>query len=334
MDLNAGAKAYGPYAEDRGGTTKWRVTLVGPGGRRASRLYETQEAAEAVARSARRKVGIASVGKMVTLYIDYLRLKGIRPRSISTTEHRLTRLTKSVYDRPITDLTSAVATKLYLGLTQHYAVDTHRNMLGQARSWGKWVVKAGHAKTNPWTDVEGVGERSYGKEEIRIDEARAMWRVVKDKADEGSVAVALALSLGLRSGEIRAIVARDVDADGSVLWVAARRGKTRHAKRQLLVPLPLRAPLKELAKYGGRLFPRSRGWLLKVVKRTARRAGIEGNFTAHGLRGLHATLKVEFEAAQRDLGHKPGSSVTENHYLAPGTVERATARRVWEVLDE
>jgi len=89
-----------------------------------------------------------------------------------------------------------------------------------------------------------------------------------------------------------------------------------------------------MAARGGRLFPHRREWVLDVVKRRAKQAGLQGNVTAHGLRGLHATLKVEYESAQRDLGHRVGTGVTEKHYLAPGTVERATARRVWEILDE
>lgn len=331
MELQAVGRerAYGPY-EERGG---WRVTVVGTRGNRASRVYSEWEEANAVVQAIRAKTEAKTVGGCVHEYLAHLRLKGNKARSIRTTQHRLTRLIKPVYDRPITSLTFPVADKLYAQLSQELAADTHRNALGQARTWGRWLVKQRLLKRNPWQDVLPVGERNYGKDQLRIDEARKVWRWIKPRlsTDPGALAVGIVLLLGLRAGEVVAIVARDIDAGGTILWID--RGKTRRARRQLMIPPPLQAPLKALAAEGGRLFPHWAKWVLDACKRCAGRAGIAGNVTAHGLRGLHATLKVEYEAAQMALGHKPGSDVTEKHYLAPGTIERATARRVWEVLD-
>ncbi len=332
MEHTTGGKAYGPYKDKRNGVVTWRVVLVGPGSGRAARSYPTEAAAQEVVNATRRKTQERTVGLALSSYIDYLRIRGNRVRTVKTTTQRLDRLVKSVQTKPVTVLTGTTARELYESLSKQVAVDTHRNTLSQARTWGRWMVKTGWLKTNPWADVEAFGERNYGKPQLRIDEARKLWAYLRPRLDgKSELATAIVLTLGLRASEVVAITARDIDAGASVLWI--ERGKTRRARRQLRIPLPLQAPLWKLSQAGGRLFPHWPKWVLDSCKRCATAAGVEGSVTAHGLRGLHATLKVDIRGIQPDLGHAPGSDVTEKHYLQPGTVERATAQHVWEVLD-
>lgn len=56
----------------------------------------------------------------------------------------------------------------------------------------------------------------------------------------------------------------------------------------------------------------------------------------HSMRGLHSTIAVERGATGRvvatAIGHTSFERITVPHYLAPGTAERARARRVQKVL--
>lgn len=325
-------RIYGPYPE-RGGFRVVRVL----GGKRSSIVYESEEEAfEVVRKEQAKRVGKVSLGTALDMYVAYLRAKGNRPRTISTTEHRLTSMLLPCRNTPVREFGVREARDLYVAYASTHAVDTHRNTLGQARTFGRWLVKNKHVRVNPWLDVEPMGQRSYGKPQLRIDEGRKLFQYIRPRllTDNGSVATGIALLMGLRASEIVSIVARDLDADGTILWI--ERGKTRNARRKLEVPGSLVAPLKELVRLsrGGRLFPYRREWVRDVVKRRARKAGLGGEITAHGLRGLHATLRVEYGDVQRALGHRIGSDVTRKHYLAPGTLERATARRVQELLTD
>jgi hypothetical protein len=57
---------------------------------------------------------------------------------------------------------------------------------------------------------------------------------------------------------------------------------------------------------------------------------------AHSLRGFHSTVATERGATGRAvadaLGHTSFERITARHYLAPGTRERAEAKRVQRVL--
>jgi integrase len=84
----------------------------------------------------------------------------------------------------------------------------------------------------------------------------------------------------------------------------------------------------------GRLFPRTRRWVLYWTKRMCERADVP-TVTAHGLRGLHATLATEAGATSAlvaaQLGHA-GTAVTEPHYTERSAKEGATRARVLHVL--
>jgi hypothetical protein len=56
----------------------------------------------------------------------------------------------------------------------------------------------------------------------------------------------------------------------------------------------------------------------------------------HSMRGLHSTIAVERGATGKlvasAIGHTSFERITVPHYLAPGTAERAQARKVQKVL--
>src|SRR5688500_9026417 len=152
----------------------------------------------------------------------------------------------------------------------------------------------------------------------RIAEAFALC----EQGEEGGIASVVTLLMGLRASEVTELTGGYVDDGGRVLWVAADGdGKTATATRQLLVPEVVRPYLLRLARSKGaeaKLFSFDRHALLRWVQAICRSAGVPV-VTAHGMRGLHATLAVGIGATSEDvvkaLGHT-SFTVTKGHYAS------------------
>jgi hypothetical protein len=84
-----------------------------------------------------------------------------------------------------------------------------------------------------------------------------------------------------------------------------------------------------------RLFPHSRHWVRANVKRLCRKAGVP-EVTAHGARGIHATIAAQMGATSHlvaaALGHG-STTVTERHYIRPGALEHASRDRLEKILE-
>ncbi len=220
-------------------------------------------------------------------------------------------------------------------------MDYHRNVLAEARSFLKWCVsKKKWIAENPLADVEGVGKRSHGKEQLRVDEARTWLDLAVQYADQdepGAVAAMMTLLMGMRCSEVTSRVVRDVDDEGRLLWIPD--AKTKAGRRTLQVPERLRPYLLELSdgkKPEELLFGyHDRAWPRLWVRRLCEEAGVPV-VTAHGQRGLHSTLAVEAgitsHAVAQALGHE-SFKVTAQSYAKPEAVDAARAQRTWRVLD-
>ena len=144
------------------------------------------------------------------------------------------------------------------------------------------------------------------------------------------VASQLPLRCGLSSGEVLHLTALHVDPVGDQLWIGdAEDGswdvKTASRRRSAPIPSRLRADVEELAAGGGYLFaqpdgsPRSRTWLLKLVKLVCRTADVRV-VSPHGLRDTYSSL---LRARQRRsladigdvLGHADGGRTAARHYV-------------------
>jgi integrase len=330
----------GPYRH----RNRWRVVLVDERGARTDRLYETEAEARAVVADAEAHLEgerSATVEDVVDRYELHLKAKGNRTKSVSDTVYRLRRFFRPALARPWKRLGEADARSLYDALVLEMAVDSHRNMLAEAKSLARWAVKAGLARSSALEGVEGVGRRRRGKPQLRRDEARRLLAVADELAsggDVGAVGVMSALLLGLRAGEVVERVVRDVDDGGRLLWVPS--SKTEAGKRTLHVPVPLSGHLSRLA--AGRpaqelLFGLHwRDWVRHQARRLCELAGVPV-VPAHGLRGTHATLALDagqsgLEVA-RSLGHE-SESTTRGAYALAGAGQRAVAERVVERVQE
>lgn len=338
-------RVLGPYREKIG----FRIIHVHRGGARDSYWFATEEEAQ----RAREAFQIVAEVPDPTLrdalkeYATYMRDdKGNKPTSIEQTRHKLRRFFPDL-DVMLLELTRESCEGYYQALRtvpkRHggvLSVDYHRNALSEARTFLKWCVKKSWIAQNPLDGVEGLGRRHHGKEQLRIDEARkwiAKAMALAEQGHEGAVAAMMTLLMGMRCTEVISRVVRDLDDNGTLLWIPD--SKTTKGKRALRVPFELQRlfqALREGKRPSDLIFGHhERGWPRLWVKRICREAGVP-EVTAHGQRGLHSTLAVEAGVTSRAvadaLGHE-SFTTTARSYAQAGAVDRARQAQVLRVLD-
>lgn len=344
---------FGPYPH----RSRWRLVLR-EGGKQTVSSYATKDEAEKVKRTIERKLAEQppiTLDSAMAEYEAYLRDdKGNKPASYTATIWRLRRFFP-LHELPIAEVSHERCTIYYKVLREAVspqtgkplAVDSHRNILAEARTFMTWCIKKKWLAKNPLDGVEGQGRRRHGKPQLRIDEAKR-WRqeAVKlaEQGEAGAVAAMMTLYMALRCGEVVSRLVRDLDHSGQILWVEETdRGfspKTQASRRPVEVPDVLRPYLIELAR--GRspdqlLFGQHwRDWPRHWVKRICGKAGVPA-VSAHAMRGLHATLSVRTglspHAVAASLGHESPSTTLQS-YVAPGTHERASRERALRILED
>jgi integrase len=334
-------RIHGPYQH----RAKWRVVEVRADGTRQVVSFETAAEAERYI-AAVKKVAIGhSVGQAVTEYLEYLRgtpARGGLARRESTVKLAAWRLLAFLRlpaeDRPLTALSKQQARKLFETRAGEVKPDTLQGELATAQRWAAFCQEEGWLHTDPFAGLMVMGERSAGKPQLRVDEARKFLSVALGEQSLSGIAAALALLTGMRASEVTGLVVRDLDDGGRVLWVAdnnVRRIKTRKMRR-LEVPHLLidalhnlthgKQPGDPLFTYEGRGVDRH--WLYHHVARLCQKAGVPV-VSPHGLRGTWATLArgyIPTDAVAAALGNLPQVSATS--YIAPGAAESANTARI------
>lgn len=351
-----GERVLGPYPH----AGRWRLIVVGSGGEKSRREYESKKEAEKVKVWVARELQVAeerTIGDARKEYAMYLRdEKQNKPGSVEDTAYRLGMffaevgedgmVIRGIDEDPLSSITPDKGAGLYSGLRRRKAkggqplsVDSHRNILAEAKSFLKWCAGKKWIVRNPLDAVEGVGKRRHGKEQLRIDEARK-WQgkamEMADRGQEGAVAAMMCLLMGMRCSEVVSRVVRDLDDDGRLLWIPD--SKTLAGRRKLQVPDLLQPYLVGLAK--GRdpqeaLFGEHwRDWPRKWVQRICKAAEVP-KVTAHAMRGLHSTLAVDSgitsHAVAAALGHESFKTTAES-YAHQDAVASAQQKRVLGVL--
>lgn len=229
------------------------------------------------------------------------------------------------------------------------AVDTRCGVRSAAKGFFAWCIERGWLKHDPLGHVEIKGRKKRGKQQLYVTEARKLLeRTVAAAAgeklaghDDSQQDVALpgaaaALLLGLRSFEVWSRQVRDLDDDGSVLWVPF--SKTESGRRRLEVPEVLRPLLGKLAE--GKdptdlLFPGlTAGGLRYWTKRLCKDLKLP-TVCPQGLRGTHASLSFKPHTNPHEvaaaLGHaSPG--ITYRHYATRQAVSDARQQAVVDTL--
>ena len=254
---------------------------------------------------------------------------------------------RGLEDEALSSITPKNGAELYGGLRRRKAksgkqlsVDSHRNILAEAKSFLKWCAGKKWIVGNPLDEVEGVGKRKHGKEQLRIDEARR-WQAkaieLADRGEAGAIAAMMCLLMGMRCSEVVSRVVRDLDDEGRLLWIPD--SKTLAGRRKLQVPDFLQPYLVGMVKgrsstsplFGGEHW---RDWPRKWVQRICKAAGVP-KVTAHAMRGLHSTLAVDSgitgHAVAAALGHESFKTTAES-YAQRDAVASAQQKRVLGVL--
>jgi integrase len=334
-------RIHGPYKH----RSKWRVIEVGADGTRQVVSFESAAEAEAYIAAAKRVAIGHSVGQSVTAYLEHLREApgkgGIRRRgsTIKLADWRLSAFLRlPSEDRPLAAVSKQHARKLFDLRAGEVKPDTLQGELATVQRWARFCKEEGWLVTTPFDGLVVMGERSAGKPQLRIDEARKFLGSALGEQSLGGLAAALALLTGMRASEVTGVVVRDLDDDGRVLWVAdnnVRRLKTRKTRR-LEVPVLLidelnsltigKGPEDPLFSDGGK--PLDRHWLYHHVVRLCQKAGVPP-VSPHGLRGTWATIArgvLPTDAVAATIGNLP--QVSARSYIAPGAAESADAARV------
>jgi integrase len=275
-----GRRCLGPY-----GRGPYAVVIFDGEGGRDDREFATEKAAEAHIRLVEESWGQLderSISDALDAFDEHL--KGVNLDGSRVERMRRLRLFfASVASIQLTRLRPSRGQELYDAFRVDRSVDYHRNTLGNARGFLKWCKKQGWISDNPLVDVEGVEERSVGKEELSGDEAQRFFRWCTWKAhrradghqrrdSDAAIGVMLALTLGLRSGDVTKRLVRDVDLDGTVLRVGmtterARKGKTKKSNRARRVPEQLQPLLRQVVEGAGRLSRCSQRWRVGTTRR-------------------------------------------------------------------
>ena len=331
-------RVHGPYPHHE----KWLIKIVDRATRKATnRIFETREEAEGVAQGLKRQArqgASLSVGQAFDKYERWLaevghKGEGNKPGTVKTTMHRLRSLFAQAMKTAVSALTPVFAGKLYDALTG--AVDSRRNTLAEAKTFLRWCRSRGWTKLNALEHVKGLGRRRRGKPQLTTDEARKFLAKALERADkdDGAIAAAMALLMGMRASEIVERTIRNLDDGGRLLWITD--AKTQAGIRRLQVPPQLQGHLQRIARGrrpGDRLFgpTASRYWVLRSVQRLCKAAGVP-TVPAHGLRGTHATLAVDAGATSHlvaaALGHE-SFTTTARHYAKAEAIEAVQQERV------
>lgn len=337
----------GPYRHGAG----WRFAIIRDGQKTLGEVFEAEEDAPRIRRLLERQIereNSEKLSKVLEDYEKYMVKKGNKPVSVKTAIDWLRVFFGDAVDESVLALTPTKAKALAKALddrkTQRgtaYSVAGRRNSLNAAKTFGRWLVREGKLKANPFEPFQVLGRINKGKEQLRINEARKWLSTAEAQAalgDVGAVAAMGTFPLGLRSGEVAARTVRDLDDDGQFLWIDS--GKTDKARRRVVIPLRTRPHLLRLA--GNRaphepLFPGiDRHAVRRNVKRICRLAGVPV-VCAHAMRGLLATLAVEGGAVLAEvadgLGHT-SPTVTLNHYAVPGSARTGQVTRSMAVIDK
>jgi len=327
---------------------RWRVRVISGGATRHTLYRDSREAAERVRDEIRAEFLGLAVEQTIEEYGQWLTERGHRGRPSSTqhayrTANRLKGIYRTAMMRPPGWLTATRCGRLYeeyrtsnTKKNKHPSATEQLNTLSQAKTHGRWLVRQGYTKANPWEKVEPIGQRKRGREQLTVDESRKFVAACLQAGSPESVVALLMLFCGLRVGEVLAMTGRDLDDSGRVLIV--RKGKTASAARR--VQLGILSPHVVACAEG--VGPAERIWThdvhaqLRATRALCKAAGVTV-VDNHGLRGTCSSLAVQggglVHNVSAALGHA-GQSITLQHYIRPAALADARAGRAAEIIGE
>lgn len=189
-------------------------------------------------------------------------------------------------------------------LMERYAVPSVNYHVSVARGLHEFAVRVGHATVNPFAPFRAervktrVHEKILGVEDVlKLINAPGL-------AERHSVFLRMAYASGLRVSELCALTWADLNVETGVLWV--RNGK---GGKERFVTLPRSVVDKVLSIRGDsdRVFPWTPANAWAIVKKAARKAGVDERVSMHFFRHAHASHSLDRGAplatVMKTLGH-------------------------------
>lgn len=231
-----GSRVTGPYyCEAR---SKWRI-FVYDGPKPTVLWFATESAARKGILTAAQNLSTSEsrlLGELIAQYYAEKQQRGIA--TASTCPHQIVRMRPffaPYLDQDISRVTPRRAAALYEQHTVNPCPRSRRPPAAASqhldlyitRCFFKWAARKHLVDQSPFHDVQLIGRASTGKPQLRLDEAKryreAALRLFDQNHDRFALAAVIPLYLGMRAGEVLSRCVRDVDADGSILWID--RGK-------------------------------------------------------------------------------------------------------------
>lgn len=346
-------RIYGPYKHGE----IWRVHVVTRDARgRRSAVYkkcDTRQEAERWISTARDEAQGLTVSQAVEQFLAAKAARGRPPQTIRTYRDVLATIVGHVLQRPVRYLAGRGA-ELYEHATifppghrragQPRAAASHHNALERARDLGRFCVRQRWLKSNPFAEVEKIGQRVHGADKVRltVDESRQLDVWCRSRPRDKYAILTLAyLLLGVRASELCRRDVRDLDDRGRLMWVG--KTKTAAGRRRLMIPDDLAELLRGLVAglpkdapiftddHGRRL---SRQMARFRVMDACEAAGVT-IVPPQALRRTQATLATDAGATAlmvaAHLGHT-STRIAEQAYIEPGSVTDARTERALKVI--
>ena len=327
-----------PFIErDARGKQRWRVvfwveTTDGTPGRRARTFSNEPDMArwlKAAQASALAERGPTTIGDGVSLFCKaYTDAGRWDPKTLQRNQLDLA-LFAQPESTPLRDVTHAFVLA-FLARLREKPIGTQAKRFAPAVALCKWLWREGHIGADPFAkvgplDKPWTGKRAKRELELTRDERKpqlssqaAGWRYIEaaltlaDPAER--VGALLPLLVGIRSGEVRFLLVKDVDLTTGEIWLRGAHLKTEKASGRADLPAMLR---NDLAKLCDKRFPNdlllpSRtgaahypDWLSDISVKVCELAGLP-RITPHGLRRSHATWGLNSGRRARDIAAEFG----------------------------
>jgi integrase len=346
----------GPYQNG----PKWRLRIVLLSGERRyhPEQYEMKgqadRAKKALLAGAQRESGPVTKDVIEEYRAFLAETAKNQPASIQTTIARLKGFLAGAMETPLSAISAKRAKELQVlhdirpsrqgAPGASIARETRRGTLGEVKTFMRWAAERGYASLAAFEELKldatrGRKEkRRRGKPKLRDHERIRWWAKALERAgagDEAALAAMMCLDGNLRAGEVLHRQVRDVEGGGKRLVIDW--GKTEDSDRTasfgdevaalLAAHIKGRPGEEALIRSVGAHGPRKdrQGWLRKQCVRICSLAGVP-RVTLHGLRGTGAErtlMRMVMALVQPTLGHRPGTSVTKDHYLGADAVAEA-----------
>jgi integrase len=228
------------------------------------------------------------------------------------------------------------------------SVATQQEALTWTKCFFRWLKEKGYVTKDPVAHIRPVGKRKKRKPQIETYTELFKFRdrafALAEGGDRVALGVLVSLYNGPRSGEVRAIEARDVDQIGGNR-VVIDGTKTENAYRSIRVRSPrlwnlLVAAAKAAQTPTERLVPHVQTTLLARVKHIGRDIGLpkeEANrLTFQSLRGMAASLATTGDAAAEAIANLLGQGdkkITNGHYATEASQLAAREQAAFRALE-